>query len=333
MTLTHRTAVRAAALVHHQLAHRRQVQRDVFLPDSSWARSQALLRQRDKARQRGWLRAAATMAQELLYEAGYLRSQLDHVIAVLDKQADLHPFPSQAEIYQEILGLTHEFHKVRLDLKQGHLSAITERLVLADTDLGPFEIRLELKRLGESPCYSIRALDPNPAGTDESVTHPHVQDGHLCEGEGHEAIQVALAEGRLIDFFLIVSRLLSTYNRGHAYIELSDWMGVSCSSCGETTRQRDAASCSGCDSWLCDDCRSYCTTCQSSYCSGCLSVCAACDDQFCNDCISTCDTCRRPVCSRCLAGGQCRTCRDRPSPTQESCHAITSQSKPENAAA
>ena len=333
MTLMHRTALRAAALVHQQLAHRRQAQREVFLPDNSWARAQALLRQRDKARERGWLRAAATMAQDLLYEAGYLRSQVERVIAVLDKQADLHPFPSQTEIYLEILALEHEFRDVRLDLKHGYLSVITERIVLVDTDLGPFEIRLELKRLGESPCYSIKALDPNPAGTDDSVTHPHVQDRHLCEGEGNEAIQVALAEGRLIDFFLIVSRLLSTYNRGHAYVELCDWIAVSCSSCGEIARQRDAASCSSCESWLCEDCRSYCTTCQSSCCSGCLSVCAACGDQCCDDCVCTCDACQKPVCSRCLASGKCRTCRNHPSPTQETRHDSTVQVEPESAAA
>jgi hypothetical protein len=333
MTLSHRTALRAAALVHQRLAHRRHAQRDVFLPETSWARAQGLLRQRDKARGRGWLLAAASVAQDLVYEVGYLRSQIEHVINALDKHADLHPFPSQLEIYQEILALQQEFDQVRLDLKQGYLLAVTERIVLADTDLGPFEIRLELKRLDETPCYRIKALDPHPAGSDDSVTHPHVQDGHLCEGEGHEAIQIALAEGRLVDFFLIVSRLLGTYNRGHAYVELCDWVSVPCSDCGGSVRQRHAASCSSCDSRLCEDCYSYCARCQATYCSGCLNACASCGDSCCNDCSYRCDTCKKPVCSRCLADGVCRPCRSLRSPTQEPRHAPNAPPKPETAAA
>ena len=36
--------------------------------------------------------------------------------------------------------------------------------------------------------YRVIALDPHPATKSESITHPHVQDERLCEGEGHAAI-------------------------------------------------------------------------------------------------------------------------------------------------
>ena len=56
--------------------------------------------------------------------------------------------------------------------------------------------------------YRVVALDPHPAGSDESVTHPHVRDEQLCAGDAAAAIRSALAGGRICDFFLLVRSVL-----------------------------------------------------------------------------------------------------------------------------
>lgn len=192
----HRTALRAAARVREQLLQRRRIQGDTFLPAHALARADARLRQRDRARNLGWLRAAASLADDLVFDLNCLNSQIEHAIDVLRKHAHLQPIASQAEVYRDIMALDQEFEEVEVDLKQGRLSVVTDEIVLDEIELGAFEIRLHVDHLGETPCYRIIAQDPNPAACDSSVTHPHVQDCHLCEGDGHQAIQTALTEGR-----------------------------------------------------------------------------------------------------------------------------------------
>ena len=90
------------------------------------------------------------------------------------------------------------------------------------------------------------------------MTHPHVQDEHLCEGSGQQSIQRALSDWRLYDFFLIVRQILSTYSIGHAYVELADWNGKSCSGCDCPLTEDESYSCQGCNSTLCSDCTIPC---------------------------------------------------------------------------
>ena len=107
-----------------------------------------------------------------------------------------------------------------------------------DLYFGPFEIRLDWRQLGSATPYRVVALDPHPAAKDTDVTHPHVQEEQLCEGEGRSAVRAALAEGRLYDFFLLVSQLLHTYGRGSAYVELDNWDGIPCDDCNAPVRPR-----------------------------------------------------------------------------------------------
>jgi hypothetical protein len=62
-----------------------------------------------------------------------------------------------------------------------------------------------------------------PSSCRAEVTHPHVLDDHLCEGEGRQAIHAALTAGRLVDFFHLVKGILETYNEDSPYEALSDW--------------------------------------------------------------------------------------------------------------
>ncbi len=106
-----------------------------------------------------------------------------------------------------------EFDQVTINLRERTLSVTTEPIDLEGLELGPFSILLDWNRLSEHGSYRIVAEYPNPAHSNEEVTHPHVHDERLCEGGGHLAIRQSLQEGRLLDFFILVRQVLRTYNQ------------------------------------------------------------------------------------------------------------------------
>jgi hypothetical protein len=220
------------------------------------------------------------------------------------------PFAPVAEIYRDLLALKQEFDSVSCDLRRGQLRVETEPIVLDGIELGRFEICLEWNYLERERMYHIIALDPNPAATNASVTHPHVQDGHLCEGEGYAAIRSALADGRLFDFFVIVARILGTYAYGSAYVELKDWGGLPCHGCGDHVAADERTYCNGCDEVLCDGCNHPCQECGTSHCSGCISECKGCNQAFCSACLGECSQCSVLTCSECLEESLCPGCRE-----------------------
>ena len=139
-----------------------------------------------------------------------------------------------------------------------------------------------------SPIASWPSIRTRPHAT-KSVTHPHVQDERLCEGDGRAAIAGALSDGRLYDFFTLVSQVLHTYGKGSAYVELDRWDGVLCDDCGDTMDEDDRYGCQRCDDTLCPSCAVTCQqlpgdvllasavalvrACGESYCSSCLAMC------------------------------------------------------------
>ena len=122
---------------------------------------------------------------------------------------------SVSAIYLDLRALESEFEEVEIDLKTHELVVTTDAIELDGVLLGEFQIRLTWTDIGDSsPPYRVVALDPHPSARRDDVTHPHVQDEQLCEGEGRTAIAAALADSRFHDFFLLVNRLLHTYGRG-----------------------------------------------------------------------------------------------------------------------
>ena len=304
-----RTHIRAGVILHEQLARRRATLGDVYLPTHSWRCAEDLLRRRDLARRRGWYLAAASLAGDLAWELGYLGPQLKHCLEVLEGSATQPSRPSPTELCQEIAALEREFSEVRVDLKHCQLVVVSEPIVLGNHELGSFEIRLNLMELGEFPSYCVVALKPNSPEHNSRVTHPHVQDDRLCEGEGHQAIQLALTEGRLMDFFLIVARLLATYNVGQAYVELDQWDGVPCADCDGTIPSDEIRQCSACDSQLCEECREFCSHCTTVYCRGCMAECSDCGQLHCDACLDHCSKCQQPLCANCMENSLCSSCQ------------------------
>jgi len=189
--------------------------------------------------------------------------------------------PKLSALVEELKQLQEEFGNMDFDNTECALFVMTEPITLEDVYLGPFKIQLELDKLGElytNVCYHVIALDPNPAATSEDVTHPHVSNEQLCEGDGASAIRAALEEGRLVDFFTMLRSILNTYNPDSPYIALQDWNGTPCYDCGHVCVRDDCHYCSFCDHDYCDECSSYCRLCDEALCLGCGGQCPQCEE-------------------------------------------------------
>jgi hypothetical protein len=277
------------------------------LPEERWHELQKLIRQIHRCRVHGFQRARKLLEGAFKAELAALATVLDSQLAQLRR-----PSPKCAtvrDIYEDLRALNDEFEDVLVDLEAGTISATTDPITLRGTELGPFEIRLEWRELAERSPYRVIALAPNPAATNDAVTHPHVQDERLCEGEGRAAIEAALDQGRLGDFFLIVTRLLRTYAQGQAYVELSGWEGLVCSDCGARIDADERYLCERCEAELCGECSSTCECCGMGFCSECVKSCNACGQASCESCLTSCTHCDKKCCQECLNDQLCSTCQ------------------------
>ncbi len=104
--------------------------------------------------------------------------------------------PSLRDLVSDLQQLRDEFDGYQYDRKCQLLSVTTEPIELQNIGLGPFEIQLRLPSLacpGSAEVYTIEALEPNPAASDNEVTHPHISHGRLCEGDAAAPIRMAIA--------------------------------------------------------------------------------------------------------------------------------------------
>jgi hypothetical protein len=211
--------------------------------------------------------------------------------------------PTFRELFEELNQLQDEFAKIEFSSDEDTISVITEPIELESVYLGPFEIKLHIDKLSELykdlPYYCI-ALDPNPAATSEDVTHPHVSNEKLCEGDGHTAIRAALGQGRLTDFFSMVKSILNTYNPDSPYVSIYEWEGTACYSCGYVVSGEDCYYCCRCERDFCSECSTYCQNCDETICLGCAGKCEICDEPICSSCIQECAECGRYICQRCI---------------------------------
>lgn len=261
-------------------------------------------------RTRGWCSAAQQTGEELLRWLGQLSAQAATQANILRAELD-HPVipPTLRSVYEDLRQLYDEFDPVTVDLRGRTVAVETEPITLEDRYLGPFKIELDLKALQRGVrhgVYKAIALDPHPAGSRENVTHPHVRDQELCEGDATAAVRSALSEGRLCDFFTVVRSVLQTYNAGSPYVALDQWDGLACHDCGDTMDSDDSQYCESCNHDFCESCMSYCRVCEESACRSCLDTCGNCDKSTCSDCLSDCALCGKPRCKNCL--DQCNAC-------------------------
>jgi hypothetical protein len=319
MPAINKSALRAAVLIHEHVATPCPPRRPIHLSDYHWNEAQRLVRQIELAYRRGWHRAAESLTADLAGMLENFQRELGWAVTGLQDRKAPPRIATVADMYRDILALDNEFDGVEIDVKEHTLRVTTDRITLDDVRLGRFEIVLDWRDLGKHPPYRVVALDPNPAATDNEVTHPHVRSEGLCEGEGVRPIAAALAEGRLLDFFNLVSQILHNYSRGNGYVELDDWEGVSCEDCGWSIGSDDRYSCNRCGITLCESCDIYCEHCHDSYCSGCMGTCAGCQHEACRYCLAECPKCKRTFCKDCRQeeGNLCHECFEKQQPAKE----------------
>lgn len=261
---------------------------------------------------RDWLAAAEECCVDVarqLSDIPYTVSRLEQILS--KRQGGI---PSLSDLVQEIKAAGAEFGGIEFDAEENSLSVITEPITLEDIYLGPFRIALSLGKLHQMQHfvpYHVFALEPHPSAKDEAITHPHVSNETLCEGDGAAAIRAAVEEGRLADFFSMVRSILQTYNPDSPYVPLADWDGTPCYDCGYVMDGENVYSCSRCDNPICDDCSRVCTNCGEIVCGECAGVCEICERSLCPTCTKTrCADCGSTCCESCITDGLCPDCKE-----------------------
>ncbi len=228
-------------------------------------------------------------------------------------RAGRHPAqpPLAGTLYWDLLAIDDEFPSFEVDFKRRQLRVTTDPIELQEVSLGPFVLSIDWETLGEEqPRYLVTAIEPNTPAANPSVTHPHVVDDRLCEGEGALMLQAASLEGRLHDFAIVVRQILQTYNEASAYVDLDRWYGLPCSDCGVHVESEHCRLCGRCDDELCDECVRSCESCGEDLCHRCCDTCTCCDDNNCRSCLEPCGDCSRNYCHQCLTNGVCDACID-----------------------
>nr|ADY61379.1 hypothetical protein Plabr_3792 [Rubinisphaera brasiliensis DSM 5305] len=295
------------------------------LPAHLWRQTEKFHRQQQHAAQRNWRAAHTSVNKNMVRSLEALQQELS---ATLNKlHADTPIFTAGIrDIYGDLKSLEREFTSLSIDRKRREITVETEVIELEGIYLGRFEICLNYSDAATDspPSYRVVALDPNPASSNDSVTHPHVQDETVCEGEAYHPIRTALLQGRIYDFFVIVAGLLRTYNSASPFVSLSDWNGISCADCGTSTYDDERWSCEKCDAYLCDECHMHCPDCDGTYCCECTTRCQSCEDRRCRSCIEVCSACLDEFCQSCLEeNGKCETCHEKETKANEPEHRKT----------
>jgi len=281
----------------------------------------------------GWFAAAERCCKSvdrLLSDIPYSVSRIQQLTEAPQKKT-----PKLSVLVDELNQMQQEFGDIEFDNSDNIISVVTEPITLEDVYLGPFKIELQLNKLSElyqnSPYYII-ALEPNPAATDESVTHPHVSNERLCEGDAYTAIRSALQEGRLCDFFTMARSILNTYNPDSPYVSLYDWDGEPCYECGYVMSRDNSYYCSFCDRVFCEECTTYCRSCDESICLGCAAKCENCEEPVCPRCTRVrCIKCKIVCCESCIDDGLCENCKEeRENEDEEQRERITEERENQN---
>jgi hypothetical protein len=251
---------------------------------------------------RGWMQAAERKRRELD------RALVELERWICDQRRALVPprsAPRTSEVYAELVAAADEFDR-DVQIEDTRIALVTERITLEDVPLGQFLIALDFDRYETEPSCRIEALDPNPASSDDSVTHPHVKDERLCAGDASVPIHKALIEGRLCDAFVLVRSVLQAYNPRSPYVDLDDWEGTACEDCGGLCT--DACCCEACEMLVCDECIRSCVQCGTVRCRSCLETCEITDEWICDECADTCERCGRRCRTDLLECGLCEDC-------------------------
>jgi hypothetical protein len=315
MTVIDRTTWRVANAIHDQLAVLQMERLGEIQPvtsrlGDSFHRFRTLRNQMVRARRRGFVAAERKLHARLQRLLAELSAEADSALRHAQRFQP-EPVTKTSEIVAALKQLDNEFGGWSFDRQTRRLFVTTEPIVLEGIDLGRFDIVLcldDLPLLDRRAPYEVIARDPNPAAGSPSVTHPHVSDQQLCEGEANRPIRRALSSGRVCEFFMLVTSVLRQYNRESPYVALEEWEGEPCSDCGYRAGEEHIDRCEDCGAVVCTECISTCSDCEKHTCYRCLATCEQCDELICIRCTYRCEGCRAIVCAACVTDGLCEEC-------------------------
>jgi hypothetical protein len=268
-----------------------------------------LLRQHKKAIAHAWPLAAQRIKSRIAPVWQDLRYTTDNLREISLETPFLPTYPV---ILDDLLELDRELGPIQFDAQALSLAIVTDTIELRGICLGPFRIELALNQIQTLQCvmpYKCLAEEPYRSRGDQTLTHPHVSGTTLCEGDGKVPIRRALEQGRLYDFFTLITHILNTYNPGSAYSRLEQWEGTPCYDCGHVCDDEDRYICNQCGNDFCLECSSYCQICDETTCLGCGGPCHYCESFLCHDCLARCSACGESHCSDCLEDGLCPECK------------------------
>jgi len=240
--------------------------------------------------------------------------------------------PHQRDLYEELSATHDEFGGVECDWYAKTIAVQTDRIVLEGLPLGSFRIVIDaglIPRSDPASWYRVEAMESNPACTNESITHPHVDGDHLCAGDALVPIDHALRQGRLCDFFVLVRSVLETYNPHSAYVEIEQWDGISCHDCGYVVHSENSYYCESCEYSFCDECMSSCEVCHTTQCRGCLMRTELSNMYVCDSCCAHCSGCERLCTLNELDEDLCSSCQEQLN-EQEDTHDDNQETTQEN---
>ena len=280
------------------------------------------------AQSRNWSGAIEGLRDEVCDTLRELNRRCDIGRAAIEAVGRAKPVALVKEIFHDLIALRGEFPAIECNLTESSFSVISEPIELEGISLGEFEIQLNWSSHQDRLDYHVIARDPNPASKSDLITHPHVEDERLCEGDGRLAIQIALEGGRLFEFFLIIRQILGTYNDSSAYVELDNWNGLTCPDCSCNTCEDELYTCEDCETRTCGDCCRYCDVCGGSACGDCVSDCPGCRESTCRPCFVSCSGCDTSYCKGCLDDENrlCKICRTKKETAKEPSETTTAAS-------
>jgi len=208
-------------------------------------------------------------------------------------------------LVNELIAIDRGFGEIKYNRDDHYISIITSPVTLKDVAFGRFEIRYYIK----GSCfneYRCIALEPHYSKNKPELSHPHVSRGRLCEGEAALPIENAANDGRLYDFFALISQVLHSYTPGDAYQKIDYWDHIRCPDCGRLATEM--IKCPECDTEKCTNCITECDLCCEQICRRCTKYCMFCQGSVCPGCNVRCTKCGVFLCLNCSANGLCPTC-------------------------
>ncbi|KKN99038.1 hypothetical protein LCGC14_0142830 [marine sediment metagenome] len=212
------------------------------------------------------------------------------------------------EAIEEITAINTQWSEVIF--RNGWLNVKINDVCLEDgneeVELGGFWLQLDIQCPQDG--LTIESID-NVQSSNKGLTHPHVLNEKLCEGqEGEETLTNALNHGSLEYYFSTVEAIMRTYNDEFPHEKLRYWYKenqLSCDSCNESISEEQSIYCEECYTGLCDHCAEmvYCEDCGNWRCDECSTSCDECNEGLCISCANTCNLCTNIHCGSCI-----RTC-------------------------